>query len=150
MSGEMSLAVATPGVLVGDSFSRTATLDAAGISAFALSVGDHNPLHHDPAYARATRFGGIIACGPQYASMLMGLVATHYAGVNASVGLEFAFRFAKPVRAGDTITLTWTVAAVDFNPKLKGDIVTLDGTITNQDGEQVLTSSGKVVIFAAT
>jgi 3-hydroxybutyryl-CoA dehydratase len=143
----MSMGAAAAGATVGETFSRSATLEAANIAAFALSVGDHNPLHHDPAYAKGTRFGGIIACGPQYASMLMGLVATHYAGENASVGLEFSFRFAKPVRAGDTITLTWTVAAVDFNPRLKGDIVTLDGSITNQDGVEVLTSKGKVVVF---
>ena len=144
----MSVDTASPARLaVGETFSRTATLDAANISTFAKSVGDLNPLHHDPAYAKATRFGGIIACGPQYASMLMGLVATHYAGDTASVGLEFQFRFVRPVRAGDTIKLTWTVAAVDFNPKLKGDIVTLDGSITNQDAVEVLTSRGKVVVF---
>jgi len=132
---------------VGETFSRTATLDAANISAFATSVGDLNPLHHDAGFAKTTRFGGIIACGPQYASMLMGLVATHYSGDTASVGLEFQFRFVKPVHAGDTIKLTWTVAAVDFNPKLKGDVVTLDGSITNQNAVEVLTSRGKVVVF---
>ena len=141
----MSTVVAS--LVVGETFSRSATLDAANISTFAKSVGDLNPLHHDAAFAKTTRFGGIIACGPQYASMLMGLVATHYGADTASVGLEFQFRFAKPVHAGDTINLTWTVAAIDFNPKLKGDIVTLDGSITNQDGVEVLTSRGKVVVF---
>lgn len=139
----------TAGAQVGDTFSRITTVDAASISAFALSVGDHNPLHHDAQFAKSTRFGGIIACGPQYAPMLMGLVATKYAVDTASVGLEFNFRFSKPVRAGDTIRLRWTVAAVDFNPKLNGDILTLDGTIVNQDEVEVLTSRGKVVVFRA-
>ena len=145
----MTIDAIVPAAVVGETFSRSTTLDAAGIGAFALSVGDHNPLHHDAAFAKASRFGGIIACGPQYASMLMGLVASRYGADQASVGLEFGFRFVKPVRAGDTITLTWTVAAVDFNPKLKGDVVTLDGSITNQDGVEVLTSRGKVVVFSS-
>jgi acyl dehydratase len=143
----MSEHAGSPAALVGDSFSRSATLDAAAIRAFALSVGDHNPLHHDEAYAKSTRFGGLIASGPQAASLLMGLVATQYSAEYSSVGLEFAFRFVKPVRAGDTIKLVWTVAAVDFNPRLKGDVVSLAGTVTNQEGVEVLTSSGKVVIF---
>jgi acyl dehydratase len=134
-------------VAVGERFSKQVTLDEASISRFALSVEDHNPLHHDAAYARGTRFGGIIASGTQYTALLMGLVATHFSAQASAAGLEFSFQLKKAVRAGDTITLQWTVAAVEPKASLQGDIVTLNGTIANQDGEQVLTCVGKVVVF---
>ena len=136
-------------VAMGERFSKQVTLDEASISRFALSVEDHNPLHHDSAYAQGTRFGGIIASGTQYTALLMGLVATHFSAQASAAGLEFSFQLKKAVRAGDTITLQWAVAEVTPKASLHGDIVTLNGTITNQDGEQVLTCVGKVVVFGA-
>ena len=61
------------------------------------------------------------------------------------MGIEFGLRLLTPVRPGDTIELKWVVSAID--PKSKGDIVTLDGTITNQKQELVLTSVGKIMVF---
>ena len=134
-------------IAIGESFSKTLTLDAATIHTFALAAGDLNPLHHDAAYAKATRFGGIIASGTHYVALLMGLVATHFSAEAAAAGLEFSFQLKKPVRAGDTITLAWTVAEVMPKASLKGDIVSLKGSITNQEAVEVLTCIGKVVVF---
>ena len=142
------IAARAPGpVRVGERFSRTLTLDARSIHEFAIAAGDHNPLHHDAAFARGTRFGGIIASGTHYVALLMGLVATHFSAEVAAAGLEFSFQLKKPVRAGDTITLAWTVAEITPKASLKGDIVTLRGSITTQDEVEVLTSMGKVVVF---
>lgn len=134
-------------IAVGETFSRRVTLDAASIHEFALAAGDLNPLHHDADYAKGTRFGGIIASGTQYTSLLMGLVATHFSARAASAGLEFSLQLKKPVRAGDTITLSWVVTEITPKASLNGHIVTLDGTITNQDAVQVLTCIGKIVVF---
>ena len=55
---------------IGECFEHIETLDKDTISAFANSIGDLNPLHHDDTLAEASRYGGIIACGPHYASIL--------------------------------------------------------------------------------
>ena len=139
---------AAPAITVGETFSRTVTLDARTIHEFALAAGDQNPLHHDAAFAESTRFGGIIASGTHYVALIMGLVASHFTALgHAAAGLEFSFQLKKPVRAGDTITLTWTVAEITPKESLKGDILTLNGTITTQDGAVVLTCIGKIVVF---
>jgi len=139
---------AAPAITVGETFSRTVTLDARTIHEFALAAGDHNPLHHDAAFAESTRFGGIIASGTHYVALIMGLVASHFTALgHTAAGLEFSFQLKKPVRAGDTITLTWTVAEITPKESLKGDILTLNGTITTQDGAVVLTCIGKIVVF---
>ncbi|MDB5803581.1 MAG: maoC like domain protein [Betaproteobacteria bacterium] len=133
---------------VGERFSRTVKLTAEGIHEFAQAAGDMNPLHHDAMFAEASRFGGIIASGTHYVALIMGLVATHFtAQGEAAAGLEFSFQLKKPVRAGDTITLTWEVMEVTPKASLKGDILTLNGRITTQTGAEVLTCVGKIVLF---
>lgn len=134
-------------IFLGETALKSVILDEAAIRTFAASCGDFNPLHHDAEYARGTRFGGLIACGPHYLSLLMGLMATHYTAHGPQVGIDFSTQFKKPVRPGDTIELKWVVTALE--PKKSGTIVTLAGTITNQLGEIVLTSTGKLMAFHA-
>ena len=132
-------------ITIGETARKSVTLDEAAIRSFAASCGDMNPLHHDAEYAKGTRFGGLIASGPHYLALLMGLMATHYTAHGPQVGIDFSTQFRKPVRPGDTIELKWVVTAIE--PKEKGDVVTLDGTITNQHGETVLTTVGKLMAF---
>ena len=132
-------------ITIGETARKSVTLDEAAIRSFAASCGDMNPLHHDAEYARGTRFGGLIASGPHYLALLMGLMATHYTAHGPQVGIDFSTQFRRPVRPGDTIELKWVVTAIE--PKEKGDVVTLDGSITNQHGEVVLTSVGKLMSF---
>ena len=132
-------------ITIGETARKSVTLDEVAIRSFAASCGDMNPLHHDAEYARGTRFGGLIASGPHYLALLMGLMATHYTAHGPQVGIDFSTQFRKPVRPGDTIELKWVVTAIE--PKEKGDVVTLDGTITNQHGETVLTTVGKLMAF---
>ena len=132
-------------IKIGDTALKSVTLDEAAIRAFAVSCGDMNPLHHDAEFAKTTRFGGLIACGPHYLSLLMGLMATHYSQNGPQVGIEFQTSFLRPVRPGDTIELKWVVTHTV--PKSKGAIITLDGSITNQHGEVALTSIGKLMSF---
>ena len=124
---------------------RSKTISEAEIRAFATISEDFNPLHHDPEYAKATRYGGLIACGPHYASLLMGLMATEFSKYGAMVGVDFTLSFTRPVRPGDTIELKWVVTRIE--PKSKGDIVTCEGTVTNQEGVLVLSSTGKLMAF---
>ena len=146
----MSVAVAAPvpAAQVGERFSRTVLLTPEAIHEFALAAGDLNPLHHDKMFAEASRFGGIIASGTHYVALIMGLVATHFtARGEAAAGLEFSFQLKKPVRAGDTITLTWEVVEITPKASLKGDILTLKGHITTRNAVEVLSCTGKIALF---
>ena len=133
--------------LIGERLVGRAALTAAEIAEFARLSGDPNPLHHDEAYARATRFGGIIVSGPQIISLLLGLIPTHFGQRHqVALGLEFTFRFVQAVRAGETIRLEWEVVAAEPKASLGGEIVTLEGNVTDQNNRVVFTGTGKVLV----
>jgi acyl dehydratase len=130
---------------LGQSFSKTVTLDVESIRSFARSCGDTNPLHHDEAAARASRFGSIIACGPHTASLLLALSAEHFAGICAALGLDFRVQFRKAVKAGETVTFRWTIVRVEAKPSMQGELVEMEGEGVNQDGVRVLSATGLVL-----
>ena len=135
---------------VGHSFSRTVTFDEASIRAFAQAAGDENPLHHDPAFAEASRFGGIIASGTHHGALMMGLVATELTRLGAGVGLEFGLSFRKPLPAGATMRLEWEVTAIEKAPRLGGVIAHLAGKVTDAaTGVVVMTATGKCLMLDA-
>jgi acyl dehydratase len=137
-----------PVLTVGHHFSRTVTFDEAAIRAFAQAAGDANPLHHDEAYARASRFGGIIASGTHHGALMMGLVATELTRFGAGVGLEFGLSFRKPLPAGATMRLEWEVTATEKAPRLGGTIAHLAGKVTDvASGVVVMTTTGKCLML---
>src|SRR4051794_38223314 len=97
---------------IGLRFERSARLSVRSITAFAKRAGDMNPLHHDPHYARGTRFGGLIASGTQTSSLLLGLLASEAMRFPFSLGLECAFRFLAPVPPEEKLALEWRVTFV--------------------------------------
>jgi len=127
-------------------FSRTLSLDEAGISSFAMAAGDHNPLHHDPEFARHSRYGGIVASGPQTAALLMGVVATHFSRIGPMVGIEFTFRFKGGVPANDPLSLDWIIVRSTTTKRQSGDIVEMRGRIRTSTGRTVVGASGKVLV----
>ena len=131
---------------VGESFSSEVTLDEDSIAEFARLSGDMNPLHHDREFARQSRFGQIIACGPQYASLLMGLAASHFSQRTTMLGLEFDLKFHRAVRAGETLHLRWEVLSVEWKESLRGDLVQLRGSVSTAEGYEVLTSTGTILL----
>ena len=133
---------------VGDTFDRVVTLNRDDIASFARSCGDGNPLHHDADVAQRSRFGGIIASGPHYTALFMGLAATHFAKSGGALGLEFAFQFRRAVKADDTLEMRWEITSLEHKESLGGDLAALSGTITNQDGVTVVTARGKMLVHA--
>jgi 3-hydroxybutyryl-CoA dehydratase len=127
-------------------FSSTIVLTPAAVSAFASAAGDDNPLHHDPDHAAATRYGRLVASGPQTAAHLMALTASHFSRRGAMVGLEFWFRFRRPVFADETIRLEWLVVSVKQNLRLGGDVIDLRGRVRNQAGETAVGAKGRVLV----
>ncbi len=133
-------------VRVGERITEEARFSKEEIAEFAKLAGDFNPLHHDEEFAKATRFGGIIACGPQTASRFLGMTATHFSRRGASLGLEFSLRFLGPVRPEEKLEMVWDVVEVTDKPKLEWAIVKLEGRVTNPAGEAVLTGTGSVLV----
>jgi acyl dehydratase len=132
---------------IGDIFSKDAHFDSPGISAFARSTGDMNPLHHDPAAAANSRFGGIIASGSHVSALLLGMLAGWFADQPENVGLDYAVRFKAPVRDGDTVTMRWRIVAIEPKPSLKGDIVRAEGEAVRADGVVAVTATAAAAVF---
>ncbi|HXY90028.1 MAG TPA: MaoC family dehydratase [Xanthobacteraceae bacterium] len=127
-------------------FSSTIALTPEAVGAFARAAGDDNPLHHDAAHAAASRYGRLLASGPQTTAHLMALTASHFSRRGAMVGLEFWFRFRRPVFADETITLEWLVISVKPNSRLGGEVIDLRGRIRNQAGEMAVGAKGRVLL----
>jgi 3-hydroxybutyryl-CoA dehydratase len=127
-------------------FFSDVTLTPALVSAYASAAGDTNPVHHDSAFAAATRYSRPIASGTYTTALLLGLTASHYSKSAAMVGLEFWVRFRRPIYADEVIRLEWLVVKVTPNPKLGGDVVELRGRIRNQSGETALGAKGRVLV----
>jgi 3-hydroxybutyryl-CoA dehydratase len=62
------------------------------------------------------------------------------------LGLEFWFRFRRPVYADETITLEWLVIAVKHNPRLNRDVIDLCGRIRKETGETAVGAKGRVLV----
>jgi acyl dehydratase len=129
-----------------EKFSQTITLSRDRASAFARAAGDHNPLHHDAAFAAGTRYKRPLASGTQTTAHLLGLTATHFSGRGAMVGLDFSVRFCRPIYADETIHLEWEVVSVREAPHLHGDVVELRGRIRNQAGEEAVGATGRILV----
>jgi 3-hydroxybutyryl-CoA dehydratase len=127
-------------------FSNEITLTPALVAAYAQAAGDTNPVHHDPEFAAATRYGRLIASGTHTTALLLGLTASHYSKQGEMVGLEFWVRFRRPIYADETILLEWLVVKGAPNDKLKGEIVELRGRIRGKNGETALGAKGRVLV----
>jgi 3-hydroxybutyryl-CoA dehydratase len=129
-----------------DRFSSRVALTPPAVKAYAESVFDDNPVHHDEAFAKATRFGRLIASGTQTGELLMALTAQHFSKHGSMVGLEFWLRFRKAIFADEVIDLEWLVIQVRPSAKLGGAIVDLRGRIRNAKGETALGAKGRVLV----
>ena len=132
----------------GERFSTDVTLERDDIADFARAAGDANPIHHDEAHARGTRFGAVVASGAQTSALLMGLTASHFSRRSAMVGLEFGFRFKQPVLAGSRLRLEWLVVSARHHERLGGDVVELRGRIVTGEGGTAVGAKGKVLLTA--
>jgi 3-hydroxybutyryl-CoA dehydratase len=127
-------------------FSAVVALDPRATSAFAAAVGDTNPVHHDAELAAASRFGRLIASGPQTTAHLLALTASHFSKRGAMLGLEFWVQFRRPVYADETITLEWLVVSAKPNSRGDGEIVDLRGRVRKENGETAVGAKGRVLV----
>ncbi len=136
-SASLSLDDLTPGRSA--RFSKTLT--ESDVVLFAGITGDLNPVHVDEVAARASRFGGRVAHGMLTASLISTVLGMKLPGPGA-VYLGQTLRFTAPVRIGDTVTATATVASVDRERRR----VRLETICTNQAGEVVVKGEAEVLV----
>ena len=79
------------------------TITQEHLAAYADASGDHNPIHVDPEFARATPFGGTIAHGMLVLAFI-GEAMQGAFGDAWSEGGRLKVRFKAPSRPGDTVT----------------------------------------------
>ncbi len=121
------------------------TVSEPEIIAFARQF-DPQPFHTDPARAKASVFGGLIASGWHTVGLYMRLLVdgmiSAMAESQGSPGVD-KIEWLKPVRPGDTLTAKVTI--VELVPSKsrpdRGTIRTL-GEMVNQKGETVMTMRG--------
>ncbi|WP_238210502.1 DUF1289 domain-containing protein [Caballeronia novacaledonica] len=134
-------------VTIGESFEATLALPPDSIKHFATLVNDLNPLHHDDAYARASRFGSLIASGTQPSAHLMAMLAAHFSRAAQPLGLEFGIKLTRAVKANDVLTMFWRVTEAKWKASLGGDLVKLEGGAHNQHGETVMKATATIVVM---
>ncbi len=96
---------------VGQVASRTMTVTAEHVIAYAEITGDRNPLHFDEAFVAATRFGRLVAQGGITTGLLHALVAMDLPGPG-TVFLSQDWKFTAPAYIGDTIVALAEVVSV--------------------------------------
>jgi len=135
-------------VRVGDRFASALTITETHIVIGAGLIGDSNPHHMNAEYARGSRFGTPILHGMLTSSIMGAAVGMYFHGT-AIAYLEHRARFIAPVRAGDTLTTSWTVTELIDKPKHDGGVVVLTGTACNQDGVCVAEADARILVGRA-
>ena len=125
---------------IGESASLSRTVTKQDIELFATVSGDANPTHLDEAFAKQAKFKGTVAHGMFSAGLISSVLGNRLPGAG-TVYLAQELRFAAPVYAGDTITVT--VTASEKRPAER--IVRFDCTCINQDGQTVLDGVATVI-----
>ena len=90
----------------------TRPLTQAMIDAYADASGDHNPIHIDHDFARATPMGGTIAHGMLVLALISEMMTATFANAWLASG-KLDVRFRAPARPGDTITARARLAGED-------------------------------------
>ena len=123
--------------------SRTVAPD--DIERFTQISGDRNPLHYDPAVAKASRFGEIVVQGGITSAILNAVVAECLPGPG-SVFLNVNWDFKAPVRPGDVITGRVEITET----RTDKPITRLRTTVTRDDGTTVLAGTAVCYTMAIT
>ena len=137
---------------LGARLQRDLRLDAAAIKAGAHMVGDLNPLHHDEAFAAASRYGELIASGAYTSGLLAGLLSVGFGEATENdhghVGVDYHVRFRGPVRVDRLMRMEWVVAALE--ERRSGILATMAGQIIDTtDDATVLSAEMKLLYFTS-
>ena len=123
-------------------------VDAVAIKAFAAAF-DPQPFHLDEAAAEKTMFQGLAASGWHTAALTMRLlVESEVRPTGGFIGAGFTeFRWPRPVRPGDELTVEWEV--LEARPSRKRPeqgLLTVRITTLNQHAEAVQIQTGTLIV----
>lgn len=122
------------------------TLTEEAIVAYAREW-DPIAIHADPAAARETPLGGVVASGLQTLAVYQRLVVeVLWSRVAGGLGRTFDVRFRRPVRPGTTLTGGATVSSVTPRAERGDAIVVLASELVDDDGAVVLQISVDAVL----
>jgi phosphate acetyltransferase/phosphate butyryltransferase len=127
-------------IQIGDTASIVRTLSHEDIDLFAVMSGDVNPAHVDEEFARSDMFREVIAHGMWGGSLISTVLGTRLPGPGA-IYLSQTLRFRRPVKPGDTITVSVTATEKDSEKQR----VTFDCKCVNQRDEMVISGSAEVI-----
>lgn len=142
----MTLALETL-LQIGARFSRRHVFDTDQVSAFANLAGDSNPLHHNVAWAEASRYGGLIVSGTHTTALMLGLAAAHFSPHCPVVGVSFTVDFKGAVAADAVVELVWEIANVTSAGKASK--VELVGGVYSEQGELKVKAKGVISVLTA-
>lgn len=128
---------------IGQSARLFRTLKPEDIDAFAAVSGDTNNAHWNAGCAGNALMQGVVGHGMWSGALISALLGTQFPG-DGTVYLDQRLSFARPVRIGDTLTVSATVTAKD--PARQS--VELACEVVNQRGECVV--SGLASVLAPT
>jgi acyl dehydratase len=125
------------------SFRRVVTQE--DFDRFAALSGDDNPIHVDPAFCATTRFGRTLAHGMFLYGILCGVIARSFPN---AILIEQELRFPGPTFAGDELTISIEVVAIDAGQRARlRAVVTTAAGATSCEGQtlvQLSESAGHV------
>lgn len=119
---------AAEGLQVGDSFTTSRTFTPDDVVLFAQISRDYNPVHFDARFANARHLPAPICHG-----LLVASLVTQIGGQIGWLASAMSLRFRAPVYAGDTITCSWVITAIDERGRARASV-----TLTNEDGVTVI------------
>jgi acyl dehydratase len=132
----------------------SATVNAENVADFARALGDENPLYLDPAAAARGPFGGLVA-PPTYPIAFMAQAMAGGFETFQELGLNFMtlvhgeqeFEYVRPIRAGETLSLTGRVADVYEKQGSSGmmDFVVLETEARDADDRVVFFSRNTLI-----
>ena len=128
---------------VGQRASRSLTLTAEHVKAYAEITGDYNPLHFDAEFTSRTKFERLVVQGGLTTGLLHALVAMDLPGPG-TVFLSQNWKFTSPVYIDDTITAEGEIVSVHPTKP----VTQLKMRVTRQTGETVLEGEAWCYTFA--
>ena len=126
-------------VTVGDHASFSKTVGETDVYLFAGITGDLSPNHVNKSYMEKSRFGrrqahGALIVGFMSTASTLAIANSREGAEETPVSLGYdRIRFLAPVYFGDTVTVDYTIAAIDLERRRS----TADITVKNQDGTLV-------------
>jgi 3-hydroxybutyryl-CoA dehydratase len=131
---------------IGETFSKRYLFTAETIAAVSKSLGDTNPVHIDAAFAASSRFNGLIASAGHSTGVFVSLLAEHFSKEHEAYGLEFTYKLKRAVPVGLNANCTWRVVDMRPSKKLGGDILTVEGEVTDGGGTVYIAGSGALLV----